>query len=225
MSTAAVSPYRLEPAGSRGLDVVGFRGLELRAAAIAGPRSVEGIAVPWNEISYLTPEPTGERFLPGSCTKSVAVRGAKLKLFRNHNHSVALGKAVYLDPQDRRGLFARWQIARTPAGDEALQEISEGALDAFSVGFRTVKARRGFDGVRDIVEADVHEVSIAPLTAYAGAVVTGYRADVPQQRTAGHTIRQIDNWIAAHPAPSIDPEAIAEYERTMSRIRGRWLRR
>lgn len=167
--------------------------IELRSV---DERIVEGILVPWNETSYLTPDPAGERFLPGSLTRSVRARGDRLKLFRNHDHSTAIGRVRKLDPKHEGGLWGSWEIARTPAGDAALVEVAEGMLDAFSVGFRPIKARRGQDGAREIVEGDMHEASLAPIGAYDGARVLAVRT--PQFGAA-----EITEWLAAHPMPRV----------------------
>lgn len=157
-------------------------------------RIVEGLAVPWGEVSYLTPDPAGERFLAGSLTKSVKDRGERLKLFRTHDHTTAIGRPVKLDARHPDGLWASWRIFQTPAGNAALEEIAEGALDSFSVGFRAVRARRDTAGVRDIVEAEVHEVSLAPIGAYYGARVLAVRDTRPDTVAA---------WLAANPMPAV----------------------
>lgn len=138
-------------------------------------RIVEGLAVPWNETTYLAGDGKGERFLPGSLTRSVQDRGARLKLFRGHDYGRAVGRIEKALPEHPDGLMCSWRIAATPAGDEVLAEVQEGVLDAFSVGFRPLRTRRGADGERQVVEASLAEVSIAPLGAYDGARVLAIR--------------------------------------------------
>jgi HK97 family phage prohead protease len=175
-------------------------------------RIVAGIAVPWNETSYLVPDPGGERFLPGSLTRTVRQRGDRLKLFRaagdEHQHAVAIARPVELDPRHPDGLFIRWRIAKTPPGDAALTEVAEGMLDAFSVGFRAIRTQRATDGVREVVEAELGEVTLAPLGAYAGAVVTETRtpADVT-------TVDDIERWFAEHPLPAVNRAPLPDLRR------------
>lgn len=139
-------------------------------------REVEGICVPWDEISYLTPNPNGEMFARGSLSKTVKEKGNRLLLFRQHDHSHAVGKALTFDPGHADGLFGRFYIGRTPHGESALQELAEGLLDAFSVGFRPVRTqKRKTDGAEIILEAALHEISICPLGAYEGARVLATR--------------------------------------------------
>lgn len=172
--------------------------LELRTISTE-ERTVEGIAVPWGEVSYLTPDPGGERFQPGAFTKSLRERVTGLKLFRAHDHSVAVGKALKLDARHPDGLWSSWQLFRTPAGDAALLEIAEGALDCFSVGFRPVKHRRADDGVRDVLEAELHEVSIAPIGAFQGARVLAVR----QPSEAVTDTEQMRRWLDENPMPPV----------------------
>jgi HK97 family phage prohead protease len=159
-------------------------------------RIVEGLGVPWGEVSYLTPDPAGERFLPGSLTKSVREKGARLKLFRAHDHSAAIGRAVKLDARHPDGLMSSWRIFKTPAGNAALEEIAEGALDSFSLGFMPKRTQRAPDGVREVVEAELHEVSIAPIGAYDGARVLS-------MRTPASELDRARAWLQANPAPVV----------------------
>ncbi len=163
-------------------------------------RIVGGIAVPWNETSYMTGDAKGERFLPGSLTRSVKARGDRLKLYRGaygKHEMAAIGRPVSLDARHPDGFYTQWAIAKTPDGDAALQEIAEGMLDSFSIGFRAVRAQRGADGAREVTEADVAEVSLLPIGAYAGARVLEVRAPVTGAA-------EVQAWLDAHPAPQVN---------------------
>ena len=173
----------------------------------ADQRIVGGLAIPWGETSFLAGDPAGERFIAGSLTRSIGTKGeSRLKLFRSHDHKVAIGRPIRLDARHSDGLWTEWQIARTPAGDAALNEITEGMLDSFSIGFRALKSRRGEDGAREIVEAEVHEVSILPLAAYQGARVLEVRA--PALGPA-----DILAWLEAHPVPDVNRSPIPDLYR------------
>jgi HK97 family phage prohead protease len=138
-------------------------------------RIVEGIVVPYDETTFLTDDPAGERFRPRSLTRTVSDRGDRVKLYRAHDHRTAVGKAVEWRTDDPAGCWAQFRIARTPAGDAVLNEVAEGMLDAFSVGFLPKRQRRGPDGAREIIEAQLHEVSLCPIGAYDGARVMATR--------------------------------------------------
>lgn len=153
---------------------VTYSALELRVPDLA-ERIVEGVVVPWGETSYLTPDPRGERFRPGSLTRTIKERGDRVKLYRTHDHDVAVGKPLKWNVGHEAGLWAQFRIAATPAGDAVLLELREGMLDAFSVGFLPKRETRGEDGAREIIEAQLHEVSLAPIGAYDGARVLAMR--------------------------------------------------
>ncbi len=152
---------------------VTFTALELRVPDTS-ERIVEGIVVPWGETSYLTPDPKGERFRPGSLTRTITERGDRVKLYRNHDHNTAVGKSIQWK-NTKAGMWAQFRIANTPPGDAVLAEIQEGMLDAFSVGFVPKREARGEDGAREVIEAQLHEVSITPMGAYEGARVLAVR--------------------------------------------------
>ncbi len=159
-----------------------FAGLELRVPDMT-ERIVEGIVVPWNETTYLTEDPRGERFRSGSLTRTLKERGDRVKLFRNHDHDQAVGRALQWKATHEGGCWAQFRIAATAAGDDVLAEVREGMLDAFSVGFLPKRETRGTDGAREIIEAQLHEVSLCPIGAYDGARVLAMRSS----GSTGHT--------------------------------------
>lgn len=151
---------------------------EFRLAEGSDGRTIAGIAVPYNEISYNVPNAGGERFIPGSLTKTakdlMASTRKKLKIFKSHEHRTAIGFATLLNPDHPDGLWLEARIADTIEGNAALQEINQGVLDSFSIGFRSI--RDTFEnGVRVIQEAALVEVSLVPLPAYDGAELVAVR--------------------------------------------------
>lgn len=150
-----------------------FPALELRVPD-EPERLIEGIVVPWGETSFLTDHSRGERFVPGSLTRTVTDR-PKVKLFLGHRHDEAVGKAVAWRPDDDRGLWGRFHVPPGAEGDKVLGAVANELLDAFSIGFRTIRARRAADGAREVLEAALHEVSLAPVGAYDGARVLALR--------------------------------------------------
>jgi hypothetical protein len=153
-----------------------FGALELRVPDMS-ERIVEGIVVPWDETSFLTPDPNGERFRPGSLNRTLGDRDRQRRpvlLFRNHNHEKAVGKSLSWENRDN-GCWMQFRIGSGLDGDAILTEVTEGLLDAFSVGFIPVRHARGDDGAREVVEAKLHEVSITPIGAYDGARVLAVR--------------------------------------------------
>lgn len=154
--------------------------LELRnaEALTSEQRIMSLLLVPYGEVSHLTKYPQGERFLRGAFRKAASEfrgRKAPLYLFRSHEHNRAVGKALNL-ADSPEGPVAEFRVAKTPAGDEVIEEYREGLLSAVSVGFRAVQdGINRTDGVREVREAALLEVSVLPIGAYEGAKVLEYR--------------------------------------------------
>lgn len=147
-------------------------------------RQITGVCVPYDEVSYLTPNPQGERVLRGAFTKSIQQAGGRIFLFRSHDHAHPVGRSVdFTDEPD--GLHGTFQIRQTALGDETLDDLRDGYLPAMSVGFRALQTRRGKSGETEIVEGMLKEVSLLPIGAYDGARVLALRSpsaslEIPQ---------------------------------------------
>lgn len=147
--------------------------MELRDVNPDG-RTLEGVVVPYDETSYLTPNPAGERVLRGAFTKSAKQRAGRVFLFRNHDHGHPVGRAVTFEDADD-GLHGTFQIRESVLGDETLADVREGYLPALSVGFRALQTRAGVAGITEVVEAQLMEVSLVPMGAYDSARVLALR--------------------------------------------------
>lgn len=137
-------------------------------------RVVVGVVAPYDEVSYLTPDPAGERILRGAFKKSITQRGGKIPLFRSHDHSRKVGTSRRFT-DDTAGLVAEFHIVSGTHGDELLEDLRNGCLDSMSAGFQTLVAGRGPDGVREVKEARLLEVSMVALPAYQGAAMLSVR--------------------------------------------------
>ena len=85
-----------------------------------------------------------------------------------------IGRAVELG-EASDGLHVAFEIAATRDGDDALELVRSGTVDAFSIGFRGIREHAEGDvTVRD--EAALMEVSLVGLPAYAGAAIAGVRS-------------------------------------------------
>jgi HK97 family phage prohead protease len=117
-----------------------------------------------------------EEFAPGAFSRSIQERGHKVKLLTQHDQrKLAVGRAVELR-EERDGLHASFEVARTRDGDELLELVKSGVVDSFSVGFTPIRDRqRG--GVVVRVEAALREVSAVNFPAYEGAVIAGVRSE------------------------------------------------
>ena len=147
--------------------------MEIRAVDMA-ERTITGVCAPWDEVSYLVPDPGGERIIRGAFSKSLRQRVDRVLLFRAHDHTRAIARSRQFT-DDEHGLTGVFHARPSVAGDEALEEARDGYLPGMSVGFVPVNDRRGPDGVREIVEARLMEVSLVPIPAYEGARVLAVR--------------------------------------------------
>jgi HK97 family phage prohead protease len=131
-------------------------------------------AAPYGEVSYLGGDPRGERYIHGCFSKSIRQRGARVPLCRAHEHRKALGLSQEWtdEPTALTGVFG---VRQCPEGDEVLEEAREGYLPGASVGFEPLVMTRGADGVREIREARLLEVSLVVIPAYESARVVAVR--------------------------------------------------
>jgi Escherichia/Staphylococcus phage prohead protease len=157
--------------------------MEIRSVDVEH-RTLVGRCIPYDETSYLVPDPRGERVLRGAFSKSISEKRAaasRVFLYRNHDRDHAIGHALdFVDAAD--GLLGTFEIRASTMGDEALEEVRTGYLPALSAGFRTIRERRAKDGAREIVEAALVEVSLLSTPAYQNARVLELRQAADREK-------------------------------------------
>lgn len=113
----------------------------------------------------------GDMVMRGAFAKSLRARAASgVKMLYQHQAAEPLGvwSEIY---EDGAGLFVRGRIVTDVArGREVLALMREGALDGLSIGFKTMRAN-GARGRRQILEADLWEVSVVTFPMLSGARV------------------------------------------------------
>ena len=137
-------------------------------------RTLVGVVAPYDEVSYLVPDPGGERIMRGAFAKSIRQRADKIPLHDNHGTVRRLGLSRTFD-DGTDGLVGLFGINEGPRGDEALEELRHGYFGGLSVGFQPLVVTRGDDGVREIREAKLMEVSLVGMPAYEGAGIVAVR--------------------------------------------------
>jgi uncharacterized protein len=144
-------------------------------------RIIFGTVVPYGQIAEVNDGfgPYRESFAFGAFARSIAQRADKVKLFSVHNGHVKLpiGRSVMFEER-KVGLYGEFLVSRTADGEDALTLVKDGAVDAFSVGFKPM-AHRKDRGVTVRTEAALREVSLVGLPAYEGAQLAGVRSDLP----------------------------------------------
>ena len=127
----------------------------------------------------------------GAFARSLRSRGAGgVRMLFQHDPAQPIGRWAELR-EDDRGLFVRGQLSVSSArAREVLGLMREGAMDGLSVGFRTVRARKGEGGVRRILEADLWEISVVTFPMLPGA-----RIGEVKQAARLPTTRQFERWL------------------------------
>ena len=131
-------------------------------AADAESRIIAGRIVQWDAEGNTSAGRT--KFLPNSIEF-----GKNTKLVLEHNRTKPLGKLVEWS-QDDTGITASFKIAKTTAGNDALEEAATGLRSDFSVGVE-VDAWDNKNGVMAISASKLIEVSLVTDGAIPGAEV------------------------------------------------------
>jgi HK97 family phage prohead protease len=145
------------------------------AAGEAGRREITGIAVPYG-VAATVADGTSVIFEQGS----LPVDGKAPRLYMNHDATNAIG--IVTERVDTpEGMMFTAKISKTQAGDEALILAMDGVLDSVSVGVNPIKYTTAKDGTVTVTAADWIELSLVPVPAFAGAIITDIAASIPQE--------------------------------------------
>lgn len=137
-------------------------------------RTVVGVAIPYGEVSLLAGDPAGERFVAGAFTRSIEHRADRIPLLDNHARDRVMGYSTGFDDGDRE-LVGEWVVNQGDTGDAYLDNLRHGYYAGMSVGFLPIRVGRGDDGVKEIREAKLVEVSTVGIPAYEGAALLAVR--------------------------------------------------
>jgi HK97 family phage prohead protease/HK97 family phage major capsid protein len=140
-------------------------------AADAESRIIAGRIVSWNAEGNTSAGRT--MFKPDSITMA-----KNTKLVLQHDTTRPLGKLMSWEA-DASGITAEFKIAKTTAGNDALEEAATGLRSDFSVGV-DVQAWDNQDGVMAISASDLVEVSLVTDGAIPGAEVAKVAAEDTQ---------------------------------------------
>lgn len=139
----------------------------------------------------------GDTVAPGAFAASLRRRGAgHVRMLYQHFAHAPIGVWEQI-AEDGRGLYVRGRLT----GDvEQARDVAallrDGALNGLSIGFRTVRARRGANGVRTLLEVELWEISVVTFPLLAGSQVTAIGARRTDDGLAG-LIRQASRALTA----------------------------
>jgi HK97 family phage prohead protease len=156
-------------------------------------RTITGIAVPYG-VAATVSDGTAVTFEQGS----LPVEGKAPRLYMNHDSNQAIG-IVTERVDTAEGMLFSAKISKTAAGDEALQLALDGVLDSVSVGVNPTKTRANEDGSITVLAADWIELSMVPVPAFAGAVITDIAASIH------HEPEETDNNEIQEPTEETEP--------------------
>ena len=130
------------------------------------PARIAGIAVPWDVVATVS---GGQRvkFLRGAFDLSQK----PAKLLENHDMSQLRGVVNALSDSDA-GLEFEATLADTRASKDAIALLKAGAYDSVSVGANPVQFKYDKAGVMTVSKAQLIELSLVAVPAYAEAVIT-----------------------------------------------------
>ena len=180
--------------------VIRFQALPVTLDAAAGdgkPRTITGMAVPWDTTATLS---SGEtvRFVRGAFD----VNAKPAKLIQGHDMTKLLGTVNELAEGDE-GLYFTATFANTRDATDAVELIKAGAIDAVSVGAVPVRATVDADGVQVIHEARLMELSLVPFPAFEDATISSLVAS-KEMPTLTENVGHTDNHQETGDNPTMD---------------------
>jgi HK97 family phage prohead protease len=171
-------------------------------------RTIEGVAVPYNVPATVS---GGERvmFLRGS----LPTDGKAPRLLENHDASRIIGVVTARMDDDNEMRYSA-RISATKAGDDVIELIKDGALDAVSVGVDPIDAEYNDDGILVVSKAAWRELSIVAEPAFQDATIDSIAAAKVVTTDKENTMSDTPETPAESPKAPIWAEA----RRTPSRL-------
>jgi HK97 family phage prohead protease len=188
---------------------------ELEVRSAGDGRTVCGIAVPYGRPQQIDSRLT-EQFARGAFRSQISA-APRIPFFRDHgpHGGTLIGRTTHFR-DDAAGLYGEWRVSKTPAGDETLELIKDGALSELSVGFREGQNRNLPGGIIERVSAQLVEVAIVMAGAY------GEAATVASVRSAAPAVdlrAQLDQIVAGLPTLSADAELLTRSAHGQSNLK------
>lgn len=148
----------------------------MTASADLESRTITGLAVPYGVEGYTS---WGRTIVQAGAIEV----GDRVHMLVSHDSDRPIGKMI--DSQDGdTGLMARFKIAATGAGDDALLEASEGIRDGLSVGLGVDEYAYDMEtDITTIIRASLREVSLVTFPAFDQARVEKVAASEPDPDT------------------------------------------
>jgi HK97 family phage prohead protease len=142
------------------------------AAGEDAPRTITGIAVPWDTVATVS---GGEKVMFKRGAFDLNAKPARL--LENHDGRPIgiVSELVDLD----NGLGFSATFARSKAADDVVELIQMSAYDSVSVGAVPKKFKYDKNGVMIVSSADLQELSVVSVPAFADAIIEKIAASEP----------------------------------------------
>lgn len=134
---------------------------------------------------FNVPDHIRDVVMPGAFTETLAKHrrdGTPVVMLWSHNMDEPIGVWHRLE-EDQKGLYVEGRLLPTvQRGAEAIELISAGATTGLSIGYRTLEAEDGENGIRRLLKLQLFEVSVVTLPMQPHARITGkeYSGEGPQ---------------------------------------------
>jgi uncharacterized protein len=190
-----------------------YHGFQFEVKEVSEAGAFAGLA-----STYGNTDLGGDVVLPGAFTRTLQERGLKRTLLWAHQTQEPIGVASLSDGQDGLSVTGKLTMAVQRA-KEVYALLKDGAVGGLSIGFHSARDAMK-DGVRQLADLDLYEVSLvaipmnprAQVTAVKGADVASIRGFERWLRDAGGFSRSraaaiaTKGWAAAMATPDVDPE-------------------
>lgn len=176
-------------------------------------REISGLAVPYN-VEATVSDGTRVKIMRGA----LPVDGPAPKLLQNHDGTEIVG-LVTARKDEEDGMYFTARISKTRAGDDAIELIKDGAIDAVSIGIDPIKATYDKGGTLVVKSARWRELSIVGEPAFADARITQIAATKIQTNdTKESPTMEAINTPAEQPAPAPTAPIWAEARKVPARL-------
>lgn len=116
----------------------------------------------------------------GSYRKTISENGQRVKYLYQHDMDKPLGKMSMLE-EDDKGLIFESKIAKTTLGKDVIELIKSGVITENSVGILPIQ-KEMVDGVRNITEVKLYEISAVTLAANDQAVIMDVKGNYDKDK-------------------------------------------
>jgi HK97 family phage prohead protease len=144
------------------------------AAGEESPRTITGIAVPWNTPATVS---SGESVMFTRGAFDVEAKAPKL--LEGHDMNALRGVVTEMVDAEE-GLLFTAKFAKTAAANDAIELVKAGAYDSVSVGAQPVKFKYDKNGTMVVSQANLVEISLVAQPAFKDAVITEIAASEPE---------------------------------------------